>query len=57
MRLSTDEDRDDERALATIAAAAQAGVTVFDTARAYDDNERCWPGRSAARALTRPPES
>ena len=39
MRLSTDEDRDEERALATIAAAAEAGVTVFDTARAYDDNE------------------
>ena len=48
MRLSTDEDRDDERALATIAAAAQAGVTVFDTARAYDDNEAL-----LARALRR----
>jgi aryl-alcohol dehydrogenase-like predicted oxidoreductase len=35
MRLSTDEPRDEERALATIAAAAQAGVTVFDTAHAY----------------------
>jgi aryl-alcohol dehydrogenase-like predicted oxidoreductase len=35
MRLSTDEDRDEERGLATIAAAAAAGVTVFDTARAY----------------------
>src|SRR5947208_10031135 len=40
MRLSTDEDRDDERAFATIAAAADAGITVFDTARAYGDNER-----------------
>ena len=40
MRLSTDEDRDEERALATIAAAAGAGITVFDTARAYGDNER-----------------
>ena len=39
MRLSTDEDRDEERALATIVAAAEAGITVFDTARAYDDNE------------------
>ena len=39
MRLSTDEDRDEERSLATIAAAAEAGVTVFDTARAYGDNE------------------
>lgn len=35
MRLSTDADRDEARALATIVAAAQAGVTVFDTARAY----------------------
>ena len=39
MRLSTDEDRDEERALATVAAAVEAGVTVFDTARAYGDNE------------------
>jgi aryl-alcohol dehydrogenase-like predicted oxidoreductase len=35
MRLSTDENRDEELALETIAAAAEAGVTVFDTARAY----------------------
>ncbi|MGZ4296001.1 MAG: aldo/keto reductase [Solirubrobacteraceae bacterium] len=35
MRLSTDPERDDARAHATIAAAAQAGITVFDTARAY----------------------
>lgn len=40
MRLSTDEDHDEERALATIAAAAAAGVTVFDTARSYGDNEQ-----------------
>ena len=40
MRLSTDADRDEERALATIVAAAEAGITVFDTARAYGDNER-----------------
>ena len=40
MRLSTDPDRDDERGVATIAAAVEAGITVFDTARAYDDNER-----------------
>jgi len=40
MRLSTDEDRDDERSLATIAAAAEAGITAFDTARAYGDNEQ-----------------
>ena len=36
MRLPADE----ELALATIAAAAEAGITVFDTARAYGDNER-----------------
>jgi aryl-alcohol dehydrogenase-like predicted oxidoreductase len=35
MRLSTDGDRDEELALETIAAAAEAGITVFDTARAY----------------------
>jgi aryl-alcohol dehydrogenase-like predicted oxidoreductase len=39
MRLSTAEDPDEERALQTIRAAADAGVTVFDTARAYGDNE------------------
>jgi aryl-alcohol dehydrogenase-like predicted oxidoreductase len=39
MRLSTDPDADEDRALQTIAAAAEAGVTVFDTARAYGDNE------------------
>ena len=36
MRLPTDEDL----ALKTIAAAAAAGITVFDTGRAYGDNER-----------------
>src|SRR5262245_22137451 len=35
MRLSTDEDRDERVALETIAAAAHAGLRVFDTARAY----------------------
>ena len=40
MRMSTDEDRDEEQALETIAAAAAAGITVFDTARAYGNNER-----------------
>jgi aryl-alcohol dehydrogenase-like predicted oxidoreductase len=34
MRLSTD-GRDEGRALETIAAAAEAGITVFDTARSY----------------------
>ncbi|HEY2437757.1 MAG TPA: aldo/keto reductase, partial [Solirubrobacteraceae bacterium] len=35
MRLSTDDDRDEELAVETIAAAVKAGVTVFDTAHAY----------------------
>jgi aryl-alcohol dehydrogenase-like predicted oxidoreductase/predicted kinase len=39
MRLSTGEPRDEETELATIAAAADARITVFDTARAYADNE------------------
>jgi aryl-alcohol dehydrogenase-like predicted oxidoreductase len=40
MRLSTDETRDERRAAETIAAAAGAGVTVFDTARAYGRDGR-----------------
>jgi aryl-alcohol dehydrogenase-like predicted oxidoreductase len=44
MRMSTDEDRAEEVALETIAAAAEAGVTVFDTARAYGDNENLLAG-------------
>lgn len=40
MRLSTDPDRDEERALDTIGAAAEAGITVFDTARSYGLGER-----------------
>jgi aryl-alcohol dehydrogenase-like predicted oxidoreductase/predicted kinase len=39
MRLSTDEDRNAELPLSTIAAAAEAGVSVFDTARAYGRGE------------------
>ena len=35
MRLSTDPDRSEARALRTIAAAVDAGISVFDTARAY----------------------
>ena len=55
MRLSTDEERDEERALATIAAAVEAGITVFDTARAYGHGRTssattsgCSPARCAA---------
>jgi aryl-alcohol dehydrogenase-like predicted oxidoreductase/predicted kinase len=39
MRLSTDESRDEELALETIAAAVGAGITVFDTAHAYGGGE------------------
>jgi aryl-alcohol dehydrogenase-like predicted oxidoreductase len=55
MRLSTDENRDEEVSLETIAAAAEAGMTIFDTARSYGDNERLLAralrgGGAAARA-------
>jgi aryl-alcohol dehydrogenase-like predicted oxidoreductase/predicted kinase len=39
MRLSTDDNRDDSNAAGVIAAALEAGVTVFDTARAYGRGE------------------
>jgi aryl-alcohol dehydrogenase-like predicted oxidoreductase/predicted kinase len=39
MRMSTDEERDEQLAIETIAAAADAGVTVFDTAHAYGRGE------------------
>ena len=53
MRLSTDEDRSEESALETIAAAVAAGITVFDTARAYGlgENELGHNERLLARAL------
>ena len=61
MRLSTEPDRDEARALATLHAALDAGVTLFDTADAYcleasetGHNERLiahalatWPGERA----------
>ena len=55
MRLSTDEDRDESRASETIAAAAEAGITVFDTARAYGrgENELGHNERMLARELRR----
>ena len=53
MRLSTDPDRDEERARQTIAAAVAAGVTVFDTAHAYgrDETELGHNERLLARVL------
>ena len=55
MRLSTDADRDEERALATVAAAADAGISVFDTARSYglDEGDAGHNERLLARALRR----
>ncbi len=56
MRLSTDEDADEDRAAATVAAALAAGITLFDTARSYGGNEallaRVLAG-SAARIVTK----
>ena len=40
MRLSTAPDRDDERAVAVIHAALDAGVRLLDTADAYCPDER-----------------
>ena len=55
MRMSTGAERDERLALETIAAAADAGVTVFDTARAYglDESELGHNERLLARALRR----
>src|SRR5262245_4506429 len=53
MRLSTEADRDEARAVATIHAALDAGIRLFDTARAYalDDGELGHNERLLARAL------
>jgi aryl-alcohol dehydrogenase-like predicted oxidoreductase/histidinol phosphatase-like enzyme len=53
MRLSTDADRDEARALATIHAALDAGVMLLDTADAYcrDSRETGHNERLLARAL------
>jgi aryl-alcohol dehydrogenase-like predicted oxidoreductase len=55
MRMSTDESRDEELAFETIAAAADAGATVFDTARSYarHDAELGHNERLLAQALRR----
>jgi aryl-alcohol dehydrogenase-like predicted oxidoreductase len=53
MRLSTDPKRDDERSVAVIRAALDAGVTLLDTSDAYclDDRETGHNERLIARAL------
>ena len=57
MRLSTQRDRDEDTAVATIHAALDGGATVFDIARAYalDDTERGHNERLLARALASHP--
>jgi aryl-alcohol dehydrogenase-like predicted oxidoreductase len=59
MRLSTEAERDEERALETIGAALAAGITVFDTARAYaaSDAELGHNERLLARALAGHPRA
>jgi aryl-alcohol dehydrogenase-like predicted oxidoreductase/predicted kinase len=53
MRLSTEPDRDPARAEQTIAAAIEAGITVFDTAHAYglDEHDLGHNERLLARTL------
>src|ERR671935_977043 len=55
MRLSTEPERDEELALEAIAAAVDAGVTVFDTAHSYGlgENDLGHNERLLARALRR----
>lgn len=54
MGLSTDPDRDDERSIAVLHGALDAGVTLLDTADAYclDDEETGHNERLIARALS-----
>ena len=54
MRLSTAADRDDDRAIAVLHAALDAGVTLLDTANAYcwNDSETGHNERLIARALS-----
>jgi aryl-alcohol dehydrogenase-like predicted oxidoreductase len=57
MRLSTDRDCDEPRALETLRAAIDAGITVLDTARAYarDDSDLGANERLLSRALRERP--
>src|SRR5262245_27818221 len=54
MRLSTEDGRDDERSMATLHAAFDAGVTLVDTADAYarDTDDAGHNERLIARALS-----
>src|SRR5262245_48949327 len=55
MRMSTDERRDEQLAFETIAAAVDAGLTLFDTAHSYgrDESELGHNERLLSRALRR----
>src|SRR4051812_23330376 len=57
MRLSTEPDRSEERAIAAVHAALDGGVIVFDTARAYalDEGDLGHNERLVARALAAHP--
>jgi aryl-alcohol dehydrogenase-like predicted oxidoreductase/predicted kinase len=57
MRLSTEPDRSEDRAVATVHAALDGGVIVFDTARAYalDEGDLGHNERLLARALAAHP--
>ncbi len=59
MRLSTSEDRQDAVAVATLVAAIDAGVTLFDTADAYglDDADAGHNERLVARARAQRPDA
>ena len=54
MRLSTERDRDEARAIAVLHAAFDAGATILDTADAYcwDDSEMGHNERLIAQALS-----
>jgi aryl-alcohol dehydrogenase-like predicted oxidoreductase len=53
MRLSTEANRDDERSVAVLHAAFDAGITLLDTADAYclEESERGHNERLIAQAL------
>jgi aryl-alcohol dehydrogenase-like predicted oxidoreductase/predicted kinase len=59
MRLSTESTRDERAALATLLAALDAGIAIFDTARAYgvDERDLGHNERLLARALRERPEA
>jgi aryl-alcohol dehydrogenase-like predicted oxidoreductase len=59
MRLSTEATRDEQAALATLSTALDAGIAIFDTARAYgiDERDAGHNERLLARALRERPDA